>query len=87
MQLKFKNITLNDDIFNTYNEIIKKYKLGKDIFDTENFDIEEFHDNGRLFKIAKTMTNNLLEKLGYKLDVYKNGNSKRYKINNITNGI
>ena len=87
MQLKFKKITLNEDIFNTYNVIIKKYKLNKNIFDIENFDIEDFHDNGQLFKIAKIMTNNLLEKLGYKLDVYKNGNFKQYKINNITNGI
>jgi hypothetical protein len=87
MQIKFRNITLNEDIFNTYNEIIAKYKLNKDIFNTKEFDIEDFHDNGRLFKIAKIMTNNLLEKLGYKLDVYKNGISKRYKINNITNGI
>jgi hypothetical protein len=87
MLVKFRNITLNEDIFNTYNEIITKYKLNKDIFNTEEFDIEDFHDNGRLFAIAKIMTNNLLEKIGYKLDVYKNGSSKRYKINNITNGI
>lgn len=87
MQLKFRNITLNEDIFNTYNEIIAKYKLNKDIFNTKEFDIEDFHDNKRLFAIAKIMTNNLLEKIGYKLDVYKNGITKRYKINNITNGI
>jgi hypothetical protein len=87
MKIRLKKITLNEDIFNTYNSIIKKYKLDKDLFDTENFDIEEFHDGNQLFKIAKIMTNNLLEKLGYKLDVYKVGDSKKYKINNITNGI
>ena len=87
MKFIFKKITLNEDIFNTYNSIIKKFKLCKDIFDVENFDIEEFHDSEQLFKIAKIMTNNLLERLGFKMNVYKNGNTKRYKINNITNGI
>lgn len=87
MKIIFEKITLNEDIFNTYNSIIKKYKLDKDIFDVENFDIEDFHDSTQLFKIAKIMTNNLLERLGFKMDVYKRGNAKRYKINNITNGI
>jgi len=81
-KIKFKKMTLNEEIFNLYNEIIKKYKLNKDLFETENFNINDDHDRSEIFLISKILTNNLLAKLGCKLIEYKSGDSKRLKINN-----
>ena len=69
--IKFKKITLNDNIFIMYNEIIKVYKLNKPIFDSDNFDLSEIDDPNQIkivfINIAYTFSNNLLEKLNYKL--------------------
>lgn len=70
-KIKFKKITLNDDVFNMYNEIIKLYKLNKQEFDIENFNLSEIDDPQQIknifIEIAYTFSNNLLEKLNYKL--------------------
>lgn len=70
-QIKFKNITLHENIFNMYNEIIKKYDLKKPEFIIEAFDLTEIEDPNEIknvfFDIAQTLSNNLLEKLNYKL--------------------
>ena len=87
LKVQIKRITLNDDIFNKYNEIIKKYKLKKDIFDTDNFNIEDNYDYDSIAEIAKIMTKNLVEKLNYKLDVINDGKSKKLKIKNISKEI
>lgn len=73
-KLKFKKITLNEKVFELYNQIIKTYKLSKPEFDTNNFDLEEISkiENEEEIKkifcdIAFKISNNLLEKLNYKL--------------------
>jgi hypothetical protein len=83
MKLKLKKITLNEDIFDQYNSIVQKYKLRKDLFNKENFDISGVHDFNEIVLITKKITNNLLQKLGFKLDVKKYGKTKKLKINNI----
>ena len=86
LKIKFKQITVNEDIFNLYNSIIKKYKLNKEKFDTENFDIDDFHDFSDIIEIAKIMCNNLLFKLNYNIDIITYNNKKKFKINIIKNG-
>ncbi len=70
-KIKFKRITLNELVFELYNEIIKTYKLSKPEFDIENFNLSEIEDlneiNKVFFDIAFKISNNLLEKLNYKL--------------------
>jgi len=70
-KIKFKKITLNDHVFELYNEIIKTHKLSKPEFDIENFDLSEIEDLDEIkkvfFDIAFKISNNLLEKLNYKL--------------------
>lgn len=70
-KIKFKKITLNDNIFTMYNEINKIYKLYKPEFDSDNFDLSEIDDSNEIknifVNIAYTFSNNLLEKLNYKL--------------------
>lgn len=70
-KIKFKKITLNEQVFELYNEIIKTYKLAKPEFDIENFDLSEMEDLDEIkkvfFDIAFKISNNLLEKLNYKL--------------------
>jgi hypothetical protein len=85
LNIKLKKITLNEDIFNSYNNIIKKYKLEKDLFDVNNFNIEDFHDPNDILKIVKIMTNNLLIKLGYSLKFYKYNKTTKIKIISIMN--
>ena len=70
-KIKFKKITLNDNIFTMYNEINKIHKLYKPEFDTDNFDLSEIDDHNEIknifVNIAYIFSNNLLEKLNYKL--------------------
>jgi len=70
-KIKFKKITLNEQVFELYNEIIKTYKLAKPEFDIENFNLSEIEDLDEIkkifFDIAFKISNNLLEKLNYKL--------------------
>lgn len=70
-RLKFKKITLNENVFNMYNQIIRLYKLPKPEFDSDAFDLSELDDPDEIkkifFDIAHNLSNNLLEKLNYKL--------------------
>lgn len=70
-KIKFKKITLNEQVFELYNEIIKTYKLAKPEFDIENFDLSEIEDLDEIkkvfFDIAFKISNNLLDKINYKL--------------------
>ena len=79
-KIKFKKITLNLLVFTMYNEIIKVYDLKKPIFDSDNFDLskisilENFKDI--FINIALKFSNNLLEKINYKLLKKNNENNK-----------
>lgn len=70
-KIKFKKITLNEQVFELYNEIIKTYKLSKPEFVIENFNLKEIEDLEEIKKIvcdiAFKISNNLLEKINYKL--------------------
>lgn len=69
--IKFKKITLNENVFNMYNQINKLYKLNKPEFDLEKFDLSEINESDQIknifFDISYTLSNYLLEKLNYKL--------------------
>lgn len=70
LNIKFKKITLNEIVFNMYNEINKIYNLGKNEFDIENFNLDHINEQDikEIFmELAFTFSNNLLEKLNYKL--------------------
>ena len=84
-KIKFKKMTLSEEIFNLYNHIIKKYKINKDLFDTEKFNLNDDHERSEIYLISKILTNNLLAKLDCKLVEYKRGDLKRLKINCNTN--
>lgn len=70
-KIKFKKITLGETVFQLYNEIIKTYKLDKPLFDLESFNLDEIEDPEELKKIfcdiAFKISNNLLERINYKL--------------------
>lgn len=84
-KIKFKKMTLSEEIFNLYNQIIKKYKINKDLFDTEKFNLNDDHERNEIYLISKILTNNLLAKLDCKLVEYKRGNLKRLKVDCNTN--
>ena len=75
-KIKFKKITLNDNIFTMYNEINKIHKLNKSEFDSDSFNLSEIDDPNEIknifVDIAYTFCNNLLEKINYKLIKKKN---------------
>ncbi len=70
-KIKFKKITLNNNVFTMYNEINKQYKLNKPEFNSDDFDLSEINDANEIKNIfvdlAYIFSNNLLEKLNYKL--------------------
>lgn len=87
IKLKFKKVKFDDNIFIFYNTIIDKYNLNKPKFDYENFDydsLDKDDSNYRdyIFEIVYKLTNNLLEKLNYKVQRYmdKIENKKKLKI-------
>ena len=63
LKIKLKKITISEDIFELYNNIIRKYKLNKPLFDTENFDLEDFYDFTDIIEIIKIICNNILIKI------------------------
>jgi hypothetical protein len=87
LKVQLKKITLNEDIFNKYNNIIKNYKLKKKLFDIDNFDFNGDYNYDAIAEIAKIMTKNIIEKLNYKLDMYKTGDTKKMRIKNISKEI
>ena len=62
---------INNNIFTMYNEINKVYKLNKPEFYSESFDFSGIDDSDEIknifINIAFTFSNNLLEKINYKL--------------------
>jgi hypothetical protein len=82
-KIKFQKITLNEKVFKLYNEIIKTYKLNKPKFDIDNFNLEEIEDLEEIKKIfcdiAYRISNNLLEKINYKLKKKYNKEDKKIK--------
>jgi hypothetical protein len=82
-KIKFQKITLNEKVFKLYNEIIKTYKLNKPEFDVDNFNLEEIEDMEEIKKIfcdiAYRISNNLLEKINYKLKKKYNKEDKKIK--------
>lgn len=85
-RIKFKKITLNENVFNLYNQIIIKYKLDKPEFIFDNFDISDIEDSDEIKKIfcdlAIKLSNYILDKLNYKLKkkIIKNDNENKIKI-------
>jgi hypothetical protein len=81
LKIKFKKLTLNDEILLEYNNIIIKYKLNKDLFDIENFNITDITDFSDIINIIMIICNNLLDKLNYKIyQIYTNSCKKKLKI-------
>lgn len=82
-KIKFKKITLGETVFRLYNEIIKTYKLDKPLFDIENFNLDEIKDPEELKKIfceiAFKISNNLLERINYKLKKKYNKEDNKIK--------
>lgn len=83
-KIKFKKITLNEKVFALYNEIIKTYKLNKPEFDESKFDLDEIKNSSDLKKIfidiSLKLSNNLLERIDYKLKkkLNKNDNTNKF---------
>jgi hypothetical protein len=77
LKIKFKNITINDKIFEHYNNIIINYNINKDIIDISNFNINDFTDIMDFINMGMKISNNLLEKINYRI----------FMINNETNRI
>lgn len=81
LKIKFKKLTLNDEILLEYNNIITKYKLNKDLFDIENFNITDITDFSDIINIVLIICNNLLDKLNYKIyQIYTNSSKKKLVI-------
>lgn len=75
-----KKIVLHEDIMIMYNDIVKKYKLNKDYVNIDAFDVDEIIDIDLIIKLMKLLTNNLLEKINYKLVEKCINNKKKFAI-------
>ena len=75
LKLQTSSIRLTSNTLNKYNNIIKKYKLTKELFDVDKFDFNEIYDFNCIIEIALIITNNLLNKINYKI-IKLNKNNK-----------
>jgi hypothetical protein len=80
LTIYIRKIVLHEDIMIMYNDIVKKYKLNKDYVNIDAFDVDEIIDIDLIIKLMKLLTNNLLEKLNYKLIEKCKNNKKRFVI-------
>jgi hypothetical protein len=80
LTIYIRKIVLHEDIMIMYNDIVKKYKLNKDYVNIDVFDVDEIIDIDLIIKLMKLLTNNLLEKLNYKLIEKCKNNKKRFVI-------
>lgn len=83
LKIKVKKISLNENIIETYNYILKKHKVKKASIDVNAFDFTIDYDKEDIFKICTIMCNNLLEKLKYKINVGTYNNKKYITIKSI----
>ena len=86
-KINFKKITLNENIFLLYNEIIKIYKLDKPTFNLDKFDLSIIDGldniNQIFYDIALKLSNNILNNINYKLKTKKIENKIKFTIVNI----
>lgn len=80
LSIYIKKIVLHEDIMIMYNHIVKKYKLNKDYVNIDAFDVDEIIDIDLIIKLMKLLTNNLLEKINYKLVEKCINNKKKFAI-------
>jgi hypothetical protein len=84
LKIKVKKISINENIIKTYNYIVKKHKLKKSLVNEELFDFDTEYDQDDVFKVSIIMSNNLLEKLNYKINVGTYNKKKYVSIKSIT---
>ena len=80
LKIKIKKIIIDEDLLNLYNKIVKNYKLKKDYINVEIFDFDDIKDIDFITKFTRLISNNLLEKLNYRLVEINKNNKKRFKI-------
>jgi len=85
LKIKVKKISINENIIKTYNYIVKKHKLKKSLVNEELFDFDTEYDQDDVFKVSIIMSNNLLEKLNYKINVSTYNKKKYVSIKSIIN--
>ncbi len=83
LKIKPKKIQFNENIIKTYNYIIKKHDLKKEMLDINAFDFNIEYEQEDVLKICLIICNNLLDKLKYKIEVGTWNNKKYLKIKSI----
>jgi len=79
LKISISKISLSDDIFEFYNKIIDKYNMNIRKFDNDKFNSNEIYSFHEIIEIALIMSNNLLEKINYKI-IKINTEKTKYKI-------
>lgn len=80
LKIKISKISLSDEIFEFYNLLIDKYKLKISKFNNKNFNFDEIYSFQEILEISLIMSNNLLEKLNYKIIKLNYNDKTTYKI-------
>ncbi len=79
LKVKLKQISLNENVLETYNYIVKKYDLKKTI-DTSYFDFDIEYETEDVIKLVLLLCNNLFEKINYSMFTIKVNGKKVLKI-------
>jgi len=74
LKVKLKKISLNENVLETYNYIVKKYNINKSI-DTSYLDFDIDYDINDIIKLILMLCNNLFEKINYKMFTIKSNDT------------
>lgn len=80
LKINCKKIFFNKDVLETYNYIIKKHELNKELINIEYFDFKSDYNAEDVIKIIIQICNNLLEKIEYQMYTYKYNGQRQIKI-------
>lgn len=80
LKINCKKISFNKDVLETYNYIIKKHKLNKDLINIEYFDFKTDYEIEDVIKMIIQICNHLLEKIEYQMYSYTYNGQRQIKI-------
>ncbi len=80
LKINCKKISFNKDVLETYNYIVNKHKLNKELINLDYFDFKTDYEMDDVIKVVIHICNNLLEKIDYQMYNYIYNCQKQIKI-------
>lgn len=87
LKIKSTKIILTKTILIKYNEIVKQFNLNEKLFNIDDFDFSIIYNKTDIITLIKKLTQNLLNKLNYKILISNSNNKYNIKFKLISSHI